>query len=89
VEPKCPNCGAYDMAWGEKTAQIYCGTCGEDLDFQAVRDLGVMFSATRAVALLERGILAMNGRARIGWADEVRNFLAEIRPKVDLTLSGK
>ena len=89
MEPKCPKCGAYDMAWGEKSCQIYCGTCGEDFDFQAIRDLGALFPSTRAVTLLEQGILAMGGQARIGWADRVRAFLAEIRPKVEVNLSDE
>jgi uncharacterized protein (DUF983 family) len=70
------------MLWGDKICQIYCGTCGEDFDFQPIGDLGALFPATRAVALLEQGILAMTGGAQIRWAGRVRAFLAEIRPKV-------
>lgn len=34
--------------------------------------------AEQAEKLLRSGILAMNGRARVAWADEVRKFLTDM-----------
>lgn len=59
-----------------------CETCkiGAPLSLQAEFAKGEGPSAgtpePEAIKLLRRGILAMTGRSRIGWADDVRSFLS-------------